>query len=272
MEKRYSDQLKVALVEFSPEWEQPARNLAALEAVFSDIYSGTLPFGPDLVVLPEFFAAGFTMDPLMAEDTDNGMTLAWMKRMSAAYSCALAGSVPVKTCDGVRYNRMFFVSPPGVSGETEVDFYDKSRLFFGGEDINYTRGGGRKVFEFKGWRIMPGICFDIRFPELSRNCPDSPYDLYVNVANWPVARNAAADILLKARSIENACWSVFCNRTGSDPLLEYSGNSAVIDYRGRSRGHRCVAGGVPVVYGVLEKAPMMRFRDGFPVLDSAPRL
>ncbi len=259
-----TDILNVALVEFSPEWESPRTNCAALEKVFSGIFTGDFPARPDLVVLPEFFAAGFTMNPMLAEPSENPPTLGWMKRMSEKYGCAVSGSVPVAS-DGFRYNRMFFVTPSSVGAG--VEYYDKSRLFFGGEDVNYIRGDGRKVFVYKGWRILPGICFDLRFPELARNSGEEPYDLYMNVANWPVARNTAADILLKARSIENVCWSVFCNRTGSDRLLEYSGNSAVIDYRGRSRGKKFLAEGVPVVCGTLEKAPMMRFRQGFPILD-----
>ena len=183
---------------------------------------------------------------------------------------AVTGSVPVADCGSRRYNRLFFTAPAGSCGIICREYYDKSHLFFGGEQENYVPGKERKVFEYKGWKILPGICFDLRFPECIRNSGENPYDIYLNVANWPTARNAAADILLKARSIENACWSVFCNRTGSDPLLDYSGNSAVIDYRGRSRGKRFAVCGVPVVYGELEKSPMLRFREGFPVLKLAP--
>lgn len=261
------DTLNIALVEFSPVWESPAENLGTLDRVFTQIAGGALPLKPDLVVLPEFFAVGFTMNPDVAEPSDSSATLSWMENTASRFGCAVAGSVPVKS-GRERYNRMFFVTPPVSGGKADADFYDKSYLFFGGEDANYSRGTLRgKVFSFRGWRILPGICFDMRFPELARNSGAEPYDLYLNVANWPVARNAAADILLKARSIENVCWSVFCNRTGADRLLEYSGNSAIIDYRGRSRGKRHTVEGVPVVCGTLEKAPMLRFRSGFPILD-----
>lgn len=260
-----SDSLNVALVEFSPVWEDPQTNTAALDDVFAGLFSGGVPSAPDMVVLPEFFSAGFTMNPDAAEKACASPTLEWMVRTADRYGCAVTGSVPVICPGSARYNRLYFAVPGRPAG-----VYDKAHLFFGGEQENYIPGNGRKIFEFKGWRILPGVCFDLRFPECIRNSGENPYDIYLNVANWPTARNAAADILLKARSIENVCWSLFCNRTGSDPLLEYSGNSAVIDYRGRSRGKRFNVCGVPVVCGVLEKSPMLRFREGFPVLDLAP--
>lgn len=262
--------LEVAVVEFSPEWENPSANMAALDRIFDALFSSGEYPAPDLVVLPEFFAAGFTMNPGAAEDAAASPTLAWMESTVAHFRCALAGSVPVREA-GKRYNRLFFVQPvtscAGTDGSVSVSWYDKAHLFFGGEDSNYTPGESRKVFVHKGWKILPGICFDLRFPEWARNTGDSPYDLYLNVANWPSARNAAADILVKARSIENVCWSVFCNRTGHDTLLEYSGRSAVIDYRGRSRGDRVCICGSPVLRARLEKAPMYRFRENFPILD-----
>lgn len=270
------DAIDVALVEFSPVWEEPEANLAVLGDLFDAIFSGgVLPALPDMVVLPEFFAAGFTMNPELAEPAGSPETLGWMKSVSARYGCAVAGSVPVSEA-GKRYNRMFFVQPDSgvrpsahvssVEPAVHVDFYDKAHLFFGGEEENYTPGTERKVFVFKGWRILPGICFDLRFPGWARNSGHNPYDLYLNIANWPVARNAAADTLIRARSVENVCWSLFCNRTGSDRLLDYSGNSAVIDFRGRSRGKRYGADGVPVLWARMEKAPMLRFREGFPIL------
>lgn len=263
--------LDVALVEFSPVWEAPEANIAALTDIFYSLFSSADISVPELVLLPEFFAVGFTMNPDMAEPAGCPETLGWMKRMAAEYGCAIAGSVPVAE-SGRRFNRMFFVQPSGGPentgdcAEVQVDTYDKAHLFFGGEDENYTPGTERKVFCFKGWRILPGICFDLRFPEWARNFRNTPYDIYLNVANWPVARNAAADILLKARSIENVCWSLFCNRTGSDSLLEYSGNSAVVDFRGRSRGKRTDVCGTPVVTARLDRATMGRFRENFPIL------
>lgn len=256
------DVMNIVLMQTSPIWEDPAASLKACSHALSGAFSGQLPAVPDIVVFPEFFAAGFTMNPELAEPEDCSPTLEWMKVNASGYGCAIAGSVPVADRDGHRYNRLYFVTPG-----KEVYSYDKSHLFFGGEDVNYTAGSGREVFEYRGWRIMPGICFDLRFPEWSRNSPDCPYDLYLNVANWPVARTAAADVLLKARSIENVCWSVFCNRTGRDELLEYAGNSAVIDYRGRSRGKTVEVDGVSMVTASMDREPMYRFRSGFPVLD-----
>ena len=263
-EKNTCNFLDVALLQFSASWENAGESLSGIDSVLERVFSDGLPLRPDLVVLPEFFAVGFSMNPAVAEPAESSFTLDWMKSVSARYGCALAGSVPVSE-NGVRYNRLFFVYPDGE--EVAVLKYDKGHLFFGGEDTAYVSGTRREVFEYKGWKILPNICFDLRFPEWCRNFAEQPYDLYLNVANWPVARNAAAEILLKARAIENVCWSVFCNRTGNDALLEYSGNSAVIDYRGRSKGKCIDVSGTEVVYARLEKEPMMRFREGFPILD-----
>lgn len=256
------DRLNIALVEFAPEWENAGESLRRLDPVMDGLFADGFPLRPDIVVLPEFFAVGFTMNPLVAEPEEGADTLSWMLASAARCGCAVTGSVPVSDAGGRRFNRLYFAYPDGSIGS-----YDKRHLFFGGENENYTAGQTREIFEYRGWRILAGICFDMRFPEWCRNDRDFPADLYLNVANWPSGRRAAADILIKARSIENVCWSVFCNRTGTDATLEYSGNSVVIDHRGRDRSHRISVSGVPVVCSTLDKGPMMRFREGFPILD-----
>ena len=159
-----SDSLNVALVEFSPVWEDPQTNTAALDDVFAGLFSGGVPSAPDMVVLPEFFSAGFTMNPDAAEKACASPTLEWMVRTADRYGCAVTGSVPVIGPGSARYNRLYFAVPGRPAG-----VYDKAHLFFGGEQENYIPGNGRKIFEFKGWRILPGICFDLRFPECIRN-------------------------------------------------------------------------------------------------------
>ena len=268
--------LNLMMVEFAPEWENVHVNLARLDALFQKIWA--LPacgkpdcgpdesFSPDVIVLPECFSTGFSMNPEAAERMGASPSLGWMLRTAGLYDCAVAGSVPVWDTDARRHNRFFFVTPDGVLGS-----YDKRHLFMGGEAECFAKGNERVVLEYKGWRICPGVCFDLRFPVWSRNDMNHPYDLYLNVANWPAARRRAAETLIEARAIENVCYAAFCNRSGRDINLEYSGGSAVINHRGRLRSVSAVTDGTNVVYASLDMAEMLRYRASFPVLDSADK-
>ena len=270
-----SKTLNLALLEFSPEWEMTSMNLSRLdmlvEHLFRYCYSDDIPGGsegrmpvPDIIVLPEFFSTGFTMNPQVAERPDSSESLVWMERTAGLYDCAVAGSIPVVMPDGRRFNRFYFVTPSGVAGQ-----YDKRHLFLGGEDINYAPGTERTVIEYKGWRIMPGICFDLRFPVWMRNIKGNPYDLYLNVANWPSVRKKVAQVLVEARAIENVCYVAFCNRSGKDLMLEYAGGSAVVNHRGRSRESMLEIDGTNVIYASLDMAEMLRYRASFPILQAA---
>ena len=256
--------LNLALVEFSPEWENTVANLARLDAVTDAVFNLEGHGGPDILILPECFSTGFSMSPRIVEFPGSSRTLEWMKRMAALYDCAVAGSVPVWDKGGKRFNRFYFVTPEGV-----IDTYDKRHLFFGGEGEIFTPGTYRTVLVYKGWKILPGICFDLRFPVWSRNNASSPYDLYINVANWPAARMREAGALLAARAIENVAYAAFCNRAGSDSLMEYSGGSAVVNHRGRTRSSVVEVCGTRVAMASLDMAEMLRFRASFPVLGRA---
>lgn len=260
--------LRLAMVEFSPEWEKTPENLSRLDAVAEGIFSGAIAspegdggFLPDILVLPECFSTGFTMNPHAAEIFDSSASLSWMLRTAGLYDCAVAASVPVWEPASARYNRFFFVTPDGV-----LATYDKRHLFFGGEEEAFTPGTSRTVFQYKGWRIMPGICFDLRFPVWGRNDMEDPYDLYINVANWPAARKKASETLAAARAIENVAYVAFCNRAGRDPLMDYAGGSAVFNHRGRERSFSSAVCGTGVVCAVLDMAEMLRYRASFPVL------
>ena len=273
--------LNLMMLEFAPEWEAAKANLSRLDAIVERIFSlpscgfpgreqvedygGCEPgFMPDIIVLPEFFSTGFSMNQCVAEYQDFSPSLGWMLRTAALYDCAVAGSVPVIEPDGRRFNRFFFVTPDGILGQ-----YDKRHLFFGGEGEIFTPGTDRTVLVYKGWKILPGICFDLRFPVWSRNNVSSPYDLYINVANWPAARMREAGALLAARAIENVAYAAFCNRAGSDSLMEYSGGSAVVNHRGRTRSSVVEVCGTRVAMASLDMAEMLRFRASFPVLGRA---
>ena len=278
--------LNLMMLEFAPEWEAAKANLSRLDAIMERIFSlpscgypgasqggaaeeGSMAaagFMPDIIMLPEFFSTGFSMNPCVAEYQDLSPSLGWMLRTAALYDCAVAGSIPVIGPDGRRFNRFFFVTPEGVLGQ-----YDKRHLFFGGEDASYTHGTDRVILEYKGWRILPGTCFDLRFPVWMRNDGNDPYDLYINVANWPAARRKAAEVLAAARAIENVCYVAFCNRAGHDPLLAYDGGSSVINHRGRVRSVSSRVMDTDVVYAVLDMAEMLRFRASFPILGLVDR-
>ncbi len=182
----------------------------------------------DLAVFPETFTSGFLGDVNTALEGMHGATLAWMKALAKQYTCVLSGSMAIQTKQGPA-NRFLWVQPNG-----DVRFYDKYHLFaFGGEDQRYVAGQQRVVFEYRGWRICPQICYDLRFPVWCRNRDD--YDVLLFVANWPEPRTAAWTALLKARAIENQCYVIGVNRIGQDQRgLEYAGASVVLDPLGET--------------------------------------
>jgi predicted amidohydrolase len=180
----------------------------------------------DLIVLPEMFSSGFTMNPKAVAETMNGETIAWLQHLAKAKDCAITGSLVIEE-NGKYYNRLVFVYPNG-----ELKTYDKRHLFtLAGEDKVYTAGKEKLIIEYKGFRICPLICYDLRFPVFARNVED--YDVLLYVANWPKPRINAWDILLKARAVENMSYAIGVNRIGMDENeLEYVGHSQAVDFLG----------------------------------------
>lgn len=214
--------MNIALVQVNIEWENKKNNLT----IFSDWLS-KLDKNVDLVVLPEMFSTGFTMCPNLVAETMEGETVSWIKQQAQSLEIAIIGSFVIEEA-GNYYNRLFFVFPDG-----EVQFYDKRHLFtLAGEEKVYTSNKKEKVImQYKGWKICPLICYDLRFPVYSRNVED--YDLLLYVANWPKQRMQAWDILLRARAVENLSYVVGVNRVGFDANgLAYIGHSQVIDELG----------------------------------------
>jgi predicted amidohydrolase len=208
-------------------WHDPVANRAMFE---EQIFS--LPEPTDLIVLPEMFTTGFTMEAAAVAEPMNLTTFRWLKQMAAQTGAVVTGSYVVKE-SGRYVNRLIWMQPDG-----QFDVYDKRHLFrMAHEDETYTGGTSRIIKEWKGWRICPLICYDLRFPVWSRNKqPDSTefaYDLLLYVANWPAARRHAWNTLLQARAIENLSYVVGVNRVGDDPKgNHYTGDSVVIDFRG----------------------------------------
>jgi len=172
------------------------------------------------------FTTGFTMNPSAVAETMQGETVLWLQSLAKAKNSAITGSLIIKEKDKF-YNRLVFVFPSG-----EVQFYDKRHLFtLAGENKVYTSGKEKLVVDYLGWKICPLVCYDLRFPVFARNADD--YEVLLYVANWPKPRINAWDILLKARSVENMCYTIGVNRIGfDDNNSEHVGHSQVVDFLG----------------------------------------
>ena len=213
--------MKTALIQTSLSWENPSENRASIQEKINSISQNI-----DLIVLPEMFTSGFTMNPKNVAESMNGETILWLKEIAKAKNSAITGSIVIEE-NGNYYNRLVFIFPSG-----EIQTYDKRHLFtLAGEDKIYTAGNQKLIVEYKGFKICPLICYDLRFPVFSRNVEE--YDLLIYVANWPKPRVNAWDILLKARAVENMSYVIGVNRIGTDANnLEYTGHSQVIDFLG----------------------------------------
>lgn len=213
--------MKIALIQSALFWENPKANRNYFEEKINAISEKV-----DLIVLPEMFSTGFTMNPKDVFETMQGETIQWLQSLAKAKNSAITGSLAIKENNNF-YNRLVFVFPSG-----EIQFYDKRHLFsLAGENKVYTSGNKKLIVEYQGWKICPLICYDLRFPVFARNTEN--YDLLIYVANWPKARIQAWDILLKARSVENLCYTIGVNRVGfDDNNFEYDGHSQAVDFLG----------------------------------------
>ncbi len=253
--------LRISLVQGATRWHDPAGN--------RDYYAGLvepLAGTTDLVILPETFTSGFSNEAIdQAEDMD-GPTVAWMLQQASKLDAAVTGSVQLRVDECV-YNRLLWVTPEGT-----VACYDKRHLFrFAGEHHRYAAGRERLTVEWKGWRINPLVCYDLRFPVFARNrhgveVDDGlDYDLQIYVANWPAARAYAWKTLLRARAIENLCYVAAVNRVGADGKgLEYAGDSAVIDFTGQPLAE--ISGEEGVVGSVISGEKLAAHRAHFPAM------
>ena len=215
--------LHVAIIQADLVWENPNQNRENFTKKIEEITQDV-----DLIVLPEMFTSGFTMTPEYIAETEEGETIIWMKKMAFQKQAAIVGSVAIKD-NNHYYNRLFFVHPNGL-----VDTYDKKHTFtLAGEDKIYKRGNSKVIVDYKGFKIQPLICYDLRFPVWSR-IAEEDYDVLIYVANWPKIRVHAWNTLLQARAIENMSYCIGVNRVGLDANnYEYSGHSAVYDALGK---------------------------------------
>jgi predicted amidohydrolase len=205
-------------------WEDPAANRAHFEALLAPLAGTT-----DLVVLPEMFTTGFTMQPERHAEAADGATRAWLLEQAGKLDAAVGGSVAVSD-DGRYFNRFMLALPGGPTY-----WYDKRHLFrMGGEHRHYSAGDHALIVEWRGVRLCPLVCYDLRFPVWSRRRPALEYDLAIYSANWPAARRYAWSTLLRARAIENQAFVAGVNRVGDDGNgVAHVGDSVVLDFTGQ---------------------------------------
>ena len=253
--------LRISLVQGATRWHDPAGNRAYYAELIAPLANET-----DLVILPETFTSGFSNDAIDKAEDMEGPTVAWIREQAAVLDAAVTGSVQLRTDEGV-FNRLLWVTPDGG-----LQHYDKRHLFrYAGEHKRYAAGDKRLTVEWKGWRINPLVCYDLRFPVYSRNRYDveregqPDFDLQIFVANWPAARAHAWKTLLRARAIENLCYVAAVNRVGVDGNgLEYSGDSALIDFLGQPLIE--TTGEEGVVSSVASAAELAAHRERFPAM------
>jgi omega-amidase len=249
--------LSVTLIQCELAWEQPRDNRQQIGEMVA-----SLAQAPDLIVLPEMFTTGFSMNALANAELPGGATEQWLLELARHHDCAISGSIAVRADNGV-YNRMLFASPQGV------EHYDKRHLFrMAGEHNRYLPGQERVIVNWRGWRILLQVCYDLRFPVFSRNRDD--YDLALYVANWPAARRMHWRQLLVARAIENQACVIGVNRIGRDAKgLDYSGDSLAVTGDGNLLHDMANKNGAARV--VLSGAALQSYREGFPCQLDADR-
>ena len=271
--------LSVTLIQTDLYWENPTANLANLEEKIAQISTHT-----DLIILPEMFNSGFTMNAKIVAEPMNLTTFKWLRQQAKKANAVVVGSFIVRE-DVHFYNRLIWMRPDG-----SFEKYDKRHLFrMGNEHLTFMGGKERLIVELKGWKICPLICYDLRFPVWSRQQAQShegtnaqsernaeednsqltthnsqlSYDLLIYIANWPAARSQVWDTLLQARAIENQSYCIGVNRVGNDGMgLNYSGNSAVIDFKGNQLFYQK---DLEVIHNqILNYQELIDFRNKFP--------
>ena len=234
-------------------WENKEANLAMLEEKILSIKEKT-----QVVVLPEMFSTGFSMQPHLFAETMEGKTVEWMKKIAAQQKIILTGSVMIEE-NGNYFNRLIWMLPTGNYG-----YYDKRHCFaYANEDKHYKAGNKKMIAQVNSWRINLQVCYDLRFPVWARQQKDEMYDVLLYVANWPTRRSNAWKALLVARATENQCYVVAVNRVGNDGNnIEHSGDSMVINPLGEILYHK--QNGEDIFTINLEKEIVEEVRTKFP--------
>jgi omega-amidase len=245
------NELNIALIQTDLVWKDRKTNLSNIEKIFSSIKEDI-----DIIILPEMFTTAFCVDDVRLAEDINGGTTSWMQRMAKEKNAAICGSILYKE-DSHYYNRFLFVEPNG-----KIYFYNKHHLFSLVNEHQYlTKGNDKLVISFRGWKIQPFICYDIRFPAWCQN--DDNADVQIYVANWPAKRIHHWKLLLQARATENQCYVAGVNRIGTDFYGNaHNGQSAVIDYSGKEICHLAGENGIEVVK--LSKDNLENHKERYP--------
>jgi omega-amidase len=243
---------RVSIVQQALAWQDAAANRDSCAKAMAPLAGQT-----DLVVLPEMFTTGFTMQPEKYAEAANGPTREWLRAQAKSLDAMVGGSVAVHD-QGRHFNRFLLATPDGA-----MYHYDKRHLFsIGGEHRHYCPGARAQLIEWRGVRLCPLICYDLRFPVFSRRRPGLDYDLLIYVASWPDPRREHWVTLLKARAIENLAYCAGVNRVGDDPAHHYAGDSAVLDYMGRPLVELGDQAGVATA--TIDVEALRQWRDKFP--------
>jgi predicted amidohydrolase len=252
------ENLNITLIQSDLYWEDKEKNLKSFSQKISNIGE------TDLIILPEMFTTGFSMQTEKLAEGMDGVTVSWMAEKAKEKNCVVTGSFICK--EGEKFhNRLVWMKPDG-----SYSYYDKRHLFSMGDENNYYTAGTKKITEeLKGWKVCPLICYDLRFPVWARNT--EKYDLLIYVANWPERRSHPWKTLLLARAIENQCYVAGLNRIGNDVNDIYcSGDSAVINPKGEIISN-IPAGKEATETITLNYAELQEFRKAFPVLKDADK-
>jgi len=213
--------LNISGIQYDIVWENKSANIKNIERLLKDVPSKT-----NIVLLPEMFTTGFSMNTKELGETMKGETVNWMKNIAKTRNFVVGGSIIIKE-NNLYKNRFLWIEPDG-----NIQFYDKRHSFgLGDEDQFFSIGKERVIFKYKDWKIFPIICYDLRFPEWIKNNLD--YDIILNVANWPSVRESHWSNFLISRAVENQSYIFGLNRIGTDAKnRHYSGDSTIIDYNG----------------------------------------
>lgn len=238
-------------------WENKQLNHEKVQALLD----GAQPAAGSLVLLPEMFATGFSMNVARISDSVSGETYDFLARTAARYHIYLLGGLVTSGTDGFGRNECVIFSPEGE----ELARYCKMRSFtYAGESQHYRQGSAVSLFEINNFRIAPFICYDLRFPEIFRQATRRGVDLFAVIANWPVAREQHWLTLLKARAIENQAYVAAVNRCGDDPRLHYSGRSLIINPQGEVLADAKDQEGT--INALLDLESLQTYRNKFPAL------
>ncbi|MCB0715398.1 MAG: nitrilase family protein [Chitinophagaceae bacterium] len=251
--------LRVTIIQTDIAWEDKTANLQLLQSKIDNIQEPT-----ELVILPEMFNTGFSMQPAPLAETMDGETIQWMKKIAKAKKIILTGSLIIKEGDDY-FNRLIWMLPTG-----EMGIYDKRHRFaFAGEDRQFAAGRKKLIASANGWKINVQVCYDLRFPVWARQMPaDNYYDVLIYVASWPEKRIHAWKTLLQARAIENQCYVIGVNRVGKDGNdIYYNGESMIVDPLGEILYNQ--QDREDVFTTSLDKEHLAQIRNRFPFLKDA---